>query len=244
MITEAVRRRRVEADDVRPVRRAPVRPRARPGHLRPGRSVRRRRGRASRRRRPRPPLGGRGDLPTPAEVDAPGLWLARIELDPTRPDPFPAAGSTGSGQVAPRKADQVGRRPRSGTAVVAGHQRQRVRRGSSPLRGRARVQQALTVDALGVHGLVAVAEDDEVGVGEPAPHAALAARPWPRCRGPSRPARRRRSPRRAPGRCPPARRRCCRARRRPGAKPASSSSSSGTRTSPACRMASARRAAA
>ena len=65
----------------RPLRRAAVRPRAQPGHLRPGQHLRGRRARAGRRGRPAPPLGAAPSmLPTPAEVDAPGLWLARIDL--------------------------------------------------------------------------------------------------------------------------------------------------------------------
>ena len=82
MLTEALRRRRVEAGGVRPLRRAPVRPRARPGHLRPRRRVRRRRAWSGPARRACAASGPTpANLPTPPEVDAPGLWLARLDLD-------------------------------------------------------------------------------------------------------------------------------------------------------------------
>ena len=80
-IAEAVRRRRrVEADAVRRLRRAPARPHAHAGSRSSGAT-------------PSWPAWSSGDgeawracgrrprtLPTPAEVDAPGLWLARIDL--------------------------------------------------------------------------------------------------------------------------------------------------------------------
>ena len=79
-IAEAVRRRRVETTSARLVRRAAARhpPRRRPG--RPGQGVRAGRRRPGRRRRPAPAARA---SPTPSrrpsEVDAPGLWLARLE---------------------------------------------------------------------------------------------------------------------------------------------------------------------
>jgi hypothetical protein len=64
----------------RPLRRAAVRAQPHPGPHRPRLGVRRRCRRAGRRGGPGPPVGQAGRPPTPAELAAPGLWLARIDL--------------------------------------------------------------------------------------------------------------------------------------------------------------------
>ena len=51
--------------------------------VRPGRGLRRRRGRAGRAEGLERLWRSDRELPTPAEVDAPGLWLARIDLPRT-----------------------------------------------------------------------------------------------------------------------------------------------------------------
>ena len=82
MLTEALRRRGRDGR-VRPVRGAPAGPGADPGHLRPGRAFVAGIERA--RRRPGRLWEGEKMLPSPPEIDAPGLWLARIDL-PDLPD--------------------------------------------------------------------------------------------------------------------------------------------------------------
>ena len=81
MLTEALRRRRVESRSIRPLRR--THPRARP--LAGGSTtVPTRSSRASSNEKATTALDRLWEsahtLPTPAEIDAPGLWLARIEL--------------------------------------------------------------------------------------------------------------------------------------------------------------------
>ena len=108
----------------RPLRRAPVRPGAHPGRYDRGAAfvdgVVERAGEDGLARL----WSAEPSLPTPAEVDAPGLWLARIDLArPTDPSPRPIDRLRPSRECRPIRR---GRRARSGTAVVAGHQRQRV----------------------------------------------------------------------------------------------------------------------
>ena len=79
-IAEAVRRQRVETIGERLVRRAAARHPRRRGAGGPGQGVRPGRGRPRRRRRPGAAARtARTRCPRPTEVDAPGLWLARIE---------------------------------------------------------------------------------------------------------------------------------------------------------------------
>ena len=87
MITVArAHRRGAEASSPRPrrggrVRRPPARPRARPRPLRRRRRVQPRRRRAGRDRTAQPACGPSPEMiPTRAEFEAPGLWLARIDL--------------------------------------------------------------------------------------------------------------------------------------------------------------------
>ena len=89
------------------------------------------------------------ELPTPAEIDAPGLWLARIDLRPSSESDVDDVG-----------ADDGGRSAASSTPIV-------LRGRHPPLGRRAGIEQQLTVDAALVRGQVAVPEHDDAGVGEP-----------------------------------------------------------------------------
>ena len=84
MVTEALRRHRVTADPST-ASSSGCSASNYAGALRPRHRVRRRRDRAGRHRCTRALVELERELPTPAEVDAPGLWLARIDL-PDTPD--------------------------------------------------------------------------------------------------------------------------------------------------------------
>ena len=80
MLTEALRRRRVESDPSDGFVSRLLGLTLTREQVQRGLDVRRRCRRASRTGRPRPAVDSADELPTPAEIDAPGLWLARIDL--------------------------------------------------------------------------------------------------------------------------------------------------------------------